>query len=50
MFINTVNAQKAEKTQDIIEALKDHESEFFDWLERWIKLKGVGRYDSATVY
>ena len=46
----TVNAQKAEKTQDIIEALKDHESEFFDWLERWIKLKGVGRYDSATVY
>lgn len=46
----TVNAQKAEKREDIIEALKDHESEFFDWLERWIKLKGVGRYDSATVY
>ena len=46
----TVNAQKAEKTQDIIEALKDHESEFFDWLENWIRTKEVGRYDRVTVY
>lgn len=46
----SVNAEKVEKKEDVLEALKDQASEFFDWLEAWIKSKEVGRYDRVTVY
>lgn len=46
----TVNGVKSEKKEDVLEALKENESEFFDWLENWIKTKEVGRYDRVTVY
>lgn len=36
--------------EEFMEKLKEHESEFFDWLEEWIELKGVGRYDRVEVY
>ena len=46
----TVNGVKSEKKEDVLEALKENESEFFDWLENWIRTKEVGRYDRVTVY
>lgn len=35
---------------DIVEALKEHASEFFDWLDEWIKQKEVGEYDRVSIY
>lgn len=46
----TVNGVKSEKKENVLEALKENESEFFDWLENWIRTKEVGRYDRVTVY
>ena len=36
--------------QEIMEALKEHESEFFDWLEEWLRRKEVGKYDRVSIY
>lgn len=36
--------------EEFMEKLKEHESEFFDWLDEWLVLKGVGRYDRVEVY
>lgn len=36
--------------EEFMEKLKEHESEFFDWLEEWLRLKGVGRYDRIEIY
>lgn len=35
---------------DIVEHLRDHASEFFDWLDDWLRMKEEGRYDRVTVY
>lgn len=36
--------------EDIVAALKQHASEFFDWLEDWLKQKEVGTYDRVSIY
>lgn len=36
--------------QEIMDALKEHESEFFDWLEEWLRQKEVGKYDRVSIY
>ena len=36
--------------EDIVAALKQHASEFFDWLEEWLKQKEVGTYDRVSIY
>lgn len=35
---------------DILVALKKQASEFFDWLDEWIKQKEVGEYDRVGIY
>lgn len=36
--------------EEFMEKLKEHESEFIDWLEGWLRLKEVGRYDRIEIY
>ena len=36
--------------EDIIAALKQQASEFFDWLEEWLRQKEVGNYDRVSIY
>ena len=36
--------------EDIVAALKEQASEFFDWLEEWIRQKEVGDYDRVSIY
>ena len=36
--------------EDIVAALKEQASEFFDWLEEWIRQKEVGNYDRVGIY
>lgn len=36
--------------REIIEALKECEGEFFDWLEEWLRQKEVGKYDRVSIY
>jgi len=36
--------------EDIVAALKEHASEFFDWLEEWLRQKEVGEYDRVSIY
>lgn len=43
------NGQKA-NAAEIMNALRDNASEFFDWLEEWVALRDGGRYDTVTVY
>ena len=45
-----VEAGKATTKEDIVAALKEHENEFFDWLEEWLKQKEVGNYDRVSIY
>ena len=45
-----VEAGAATDKEDIIAALKEQASEFFDWLEAWIKQKEVGNYDRVSIY
>ena len=40
---------KADK-EDIMAALKEQASEFFDWLEEWLRQKEVGEYDRVSIY
>ena len=42
-------ATESEKA-DILEALKEQASEFFDWLEEWLRQKEVGDYDRVGIY
>ena len=35
---------------DIVAALKKQASEFFDWLDEWVKQKEVGEYDRVSIY
>ena len=43
------NGQKA-NAAEIMNALRDNASEFFDWLEEWVALRDGGRYDTVTIY
>ena len=36
--------------EDIVAALKEQASEFFDWLEEWLRRKEVGKYDRVSIY
>lgn len=45
----TYGCTSAEK-QDILAALKENASEFFDWLEEWVRQKEVGDFDRVGVY
>ena len=36
--------------EDIVAALKEHASEFFDWLDEWLAQKEVGEYDRVSIY
>jgi hypothetical protein len=45
-----VDAGAATDKEDIVAALKDQASEFFDWLEEWLKQKEVGNYDRVSIY
>lgn len=46
----TVEGGAAADKEDIMEALKDKASEFFDWLEEWLRQKEVGKYDRVSIY
>ena len=45
-----VGAGNGADKEDIIGALKQQASEFFDWLDEWIKQKEVGEYDRVSIY
>ena len=45
-----VNAADGGNAVDIMAALRDKASEFFEWLEDWVKIRERGRYDTCTVY
>ena len=30
--------------EDLMDKLRDHEAEFFDWLEEWLRVREEGRY------
>ena len=45
-----VNAADGGNTVDVMAALRDKASEFFEWLEDWVKIRERGRYDTCTVY
>ena len=45
-----VEAGDATNKEDIIAALKEQASEFFDWLEEWLRQKEVGDYDRVSIY
>ena len=45
-----VEAGDATSKEDILAALKEQASEFFDWLEEWIRQKEVGDYDRVSIY
>lgn len=47
--VSAPNGQKA-NAAEIMNALRDNASEFFDWLEEWVALRDGGRYDTVTVY
>ena len=34
----------SEEDEDLMAELKDHEAEFFDWLEEWLRIREEGRY------
>lgn len=36
--------------EDIIAALKNQASEFFDWLEEWLRQKEVGSFERVSIY
>lgn len=45
-----VEAGATADKEDIIAALKQQSSEFFDWLEEWLRQKEVGDYDRVSIY
>ena len=45
-----VEAGTATNKDDIVAALKEQASEFFDWLEEWLKQKEVGNYERVSIY
>lgn len=45
-----VSAASASDKEDIMVALKEQASEFFDWLEEWLRQKEVGDYDRVGIY
>ena len=45
-----VAAASASDKEDIMAALKEQASEFFDWLEEWLRQKEVGDYDRVSIY
>lgn len=45
-----VEAGAGTDKEDIIAALKQQASEFFDWLEEWLRQKEVGNYDRVSIY
>ena len=45
-----VNAAGGGNAVDVMAALRDKASEFFEWLEDWVKIRERGRYDTCTVY
>lgn len=47
--VSAPNGPKA-NAAEIMNALRDNASEFFDWLEEWVALRDGGRYDTVTVY
>lgn len=36
-----------EEDEDLMAELRDHEAEFFDWLEEWLRIREEGRYCRA---
>ena len=45
-----VEAGANTKKEDIVAALKEHASEFFDWLEEWLRQKEVGSFERCSIY
>lgn len=43
----TFGATSDEDDADLMAELKDHEAEFFDWLEEWLKVREEGRFCHA---
>lgn len=37
----------SEEDEDLMAELRDHEAEFFDWLEEWLRIREEGRYCRA---
>ena len=37
----------SEEDDDLMAELRDHEAEFFDWLEEWLRIREEGRYCRA---
>ncbi|HIU80009.1 MAG TPA: phage tail tape measure protein [Candidatus Coproplasma excrementipullorum] len=48
--VETDGSSDTQTADDIVERLRDHASEFFDWLDDWLRMKEEGRYDRVTVY
>ena len=46
----SVSAGGSTEKDDIVAALKKQASEFFDWLDEWVKQKEVGNYDRVGIY
>lgn len=49
-FAPQVTAGKQADKESIMAAIKEEESEFKDWLEGWLRLREVGKYDRVSVY
>ena len=49
-FSPNVEAGASANKEDIIAALKEQASEFFDWLDEWLRRKEVGEFDRVGIY
>lgn len=48
--VETADDGKPQTADDVLDRLREHEAEFFDWLEQWLRMKEEGRYDRVAVY
>lgn len=46
----TIEADDGTDTSDLMAHLKQHELEFFDWLERWLARREVGNFARHAIY
>lgn len=46
----TIEAGEGADTSDLMARLKQHELEFFDWLERWLARREVGNFARHSIY
>lgn len=40
----TFGGMGSKEDEDLMDELRDHEAEFFDWLEEWLRVREEGRY------